>query len=257
MKLTVLSISLTGFLFAGTAGAAKSSLPFELLTPLPKIQAARTAIVAGAEGRPLPERWTVVVHDSKASAGIREYMIAGGEIISQRATSELTEAVKSGDVLGLKNIKIFPPQLAALAEQYARANGAALGPIDYLLKKEGADAAPLWTVTCRDEAGAALGVLIVTAGKGQVISHEGFAQEPAPTIAPEVAAADAEFLENGETSVAQAETDESVDSGEPTQAKSKKKSSSRGSNGSTVSRPFRKVGGKLQKFFTGRDTISR
>ena len=56
--------------------------------------------------------------------------------------------------------------------------------MQYELKKEGAAAVPLWNVTCLDEAGKELGHLVVSAGKGTVVSHEGFAAEPPPPVPP-------------------------------------------------------------------------
>ena len=41
---------------------------------------------------------------------------------------------------------------------------------------------PLWNVTCLDEEGKELGHLVVSAGKGTVVSHEGFAAEPPPPV---------------------------------------------------------------------------
>src|SRR5207245_832955 len=52
---------------------------------------------------------------------------------------------------------------------------------NYALKKEGDAAAPLWDVTCLDEAGKVLGHVVVTAGKGNVVSHDGFTAEPGAT----------------------------------------------------------------------------
>ena len=46
------------------------------------------------------------------------------------------------------------------------------------LRKSGAEAAPLWTVTCLDSAGIELGKIIVSAARGTVIMHPGFSQEP-------------------------------------------------------------------------------
>jgi hypothetical protein len=57
--------------------------------------------------------------------------------------------------------------------------------MNYELKKDGRDAAPEWTVSCMDEKGNKVGELVLTAGKGTVVSHEGFAQDPEPAATPE------------------------------------------------------------------------
>lgn len=227
---------LVACLFAADfARAAKPGPGFTVLDALPKGQAARVAIVSGVKGRPVPEQWKVVVHDRKAPEGLREYTVSGGEVIAQRDTSELAEKLTAEDVIGPREIAVFPQQLAELARSYAAANQAALGSVDFLLRKVGAEAAPLWTLTCRRESGARLGVLVITAGKGRVVSHEGFAKAPADVLNPDIVASDADFLENESSASA---TEKS------------KKSSSGESKGNIVTRPFRKVGRTLKNIFT-------
>jgi hypothetical protein len=73
---------------------------------------------------------------------------------------------------------------AKLARDYAEANGAVVTSMNYELKKDGPDAAPAWRVSCLDDKGAKVGEVVVTAGKGNVVSHQGFALAPAPDTTP-------------------------------------------------------------------------
>src|SRR5688572_18568958 len=223
---------------------------FETLQLIPKAQADLIAVIDGRGGAPLPEEWTIVVHDPEGPSGVREYIIGGTEIVAQRAVSHLASSLTAADALGLENIKVFPPHLAEAARLYGETNGLALGALDYQLRKEGADGAPFWTVTCRDEAGAPLGVLVIAAADGAVISHEGFSQAPSMSaLQAAFSEADAEFLES----------DDARTSNTPrsTRKRSSSKRNSRTAKANPIARSFRKVGGTLQKFFTGRDTISR
>lgn len=248
----LLFVLLCLLLGAGAQAHGATAAAFETLQLIPKPQADLIAIIDGKGGAPLPEQWTIVVHDPQGASGVREYIIAGTEIISQRAVSQLAPSLTPADALEVENVKVFPPQLAGLAQLYAQTNGVALGALDYQLRKEGAEATPLWTVTCRDEAGAPLGVLVVTAANGGVVSHEGFAKEPSTAALQAVSEADAEFLASEEA------RNSDGSQGARKKTTSSKKTTKRGGNkGNSVSRSFRKVGGSLQKFFTGRDTISR
>jgi len=105
-------------------------------------------------------------------------VIAGGEIVASRAISQFVETVKADDIVKESLIKVDSDKLGAIAQEYATANNAPVSFINYALKKEGADAAPLWSLTCLDETGKQIGVLVVSATKGNVISHEGFTAEP-------------------------------------------------------------------------------
>ena len=103
---------------------------------------------------------------------------------------------------------------------------------------------------------------MVAASSGMVISHEGFEQAPDPKdLTAEVAQA-----EPAEEDAVDPETSGNTESSAKPAAKtssSKKKtagsssSSSSGSELRRVPRTVRRVGGHLQKFFTGRNTIGR
>ena len=117
-------------------------------------------------------------------------------------------------------------------------NGLKPVSFDFDLRREGEDAAPLWTITALDDTGAELGSLVVAAATGAVIAQTSFKTVPTPAD-----------LTAGVVATPAAEV--------KTASTSKKGSSSSASQEHGASRPFRAVGGKLQKFFTGKDTISR
>ena len=155
---------------------------------LPRGEAKRLARIEAREGTPVPERWYFIVHDPKAESGVHEYVVAGGEIVASRDVSQFAESLRAEDVFGGDALKINSDRAAKLAQQYALANNMTVAAMQYELKKEGAAAVPLWNVTCLDEEGKELGHLVVSAGKGTVVSHEGFAAEPPPPVPPPPAA---------------------------------------------------------------------
>lgn len=152
------------------------------LKVLPRGEAKRLARIEARDGTPVPERWHFIVHDPKTETGVHEYVVAGGEIVASRDVSQFAESLRAEDVFGGDALKINSDRAAKLAQQYAFANNMTVTAMQYVLKKEGAAAVPLWNVTCLDEAGKELGHLVISAVKGTVVSHEGFTAEPPPPL---------------------------------------------------------------------------
>src|SRR5687767_13225909 len=71
---------------------------------LPKSEAKRIARIEGREGTPAPERWHILVHDPKVENGLREYVVAGGELVASRTLSQFAEHLQPGDVVGTDGI---------------------------------------------------------------------------------------------------------------------------------------------------------
>jgi hypothetical protein len=234
-------VALLAFVTAVRAADEVSAL--DAVRALPKTQHKLLVRLSAHGGKPVPEVWTVVTHDAKAAKGLRESTVASGTVTATRATSELIDKVTAGDVIGLDKVKVDSDALAELAASYADVNSLKPASFDFDLRREGEDAAPLWTITALDESGAELGSLVVAAGTGALVAQTSFKAAPEPADL------------TGEVEEATASASVPV-----TKTASTSKRSGSTSSSSSRERPsnaFRKVGGKLQKFFTGRDTISR
>lgn len=182
LALLVAHLSVAGAL----AQAAEPPTALDALKLLPKGEAKKLARIEAREGTPDPERWYFLTHDEKAENGLREFVIAAGEVVASRNLSQFVESVQSADVFGGEALKFDSDKAAKIAQQYALVNNISVAAMNYELRKDGPEAAPLWTLTCVDEAGTELGRIVVSAGKGSVISHDGFPVDPPPT--PVVAA---------------------------------------------------------------------
>ncbi|MEA3187132.1 MAG: hypothetical protein QOD99_962 [Chthoniobacter sp.] len=163
--------------FAGSLPAAELTA-LAAVKLIPQERAARLARIEARDGTPEADRWYLLVQDPNDENGVHEFVVANGEIVSSRPISQFAEKLQPQDVIGVAAIKIDSDQLAKLARQYAQASNATISRISYELKKEGADAAPVWKVVCFDDTDKRVGELVVTAGKGNVISHDGFAPLP-------------------------------------------------------------------------------
>jgi hypothetical protein len=220
---------------------------------LPKTQQGAIARLTAHAGKPSPETWTIVVHDPKAPKGLRECTVSSATVVSSRTTSDVVAKLTRADVVGVNNLKVDSDQAAELVAAYAAANQLQPAAFDYELHKQGQDAAPLWTVTAFDEAGAKLGTLVLAANTGKVVSHEGFQQAPETSDLTADVASDATAPAKEDANSTDPEKGKSADSSETP----KKRTSGSDSGGPNVPRTFRRIGGHLEKFFTGKDTISR
>jgi hypothetical protein len=86
--------------------------------------------------------------------------------------------VEAEEVIGGEVVRFDSDKAVRVAQLYAAANHVTVAAFHYQLRKAGPDAVPLWTVICVDAAGQEVGRLVVSATKGSVISHDGFAIEP-------------------------------------------------------------------------------
>jgi hypothetical protein len=175
---------------AAVAIIASSSRPLlaesaiDAIKHLPAGEAARIARIEGRDGAPEPERWYILTQDPATDNGVHEFVVANGEIVASRSLSQFADSLKPDDILGAGPLTVDSTQAAKIAQDYAAINGIVISTISYDLRKEGAGAAPLWTISCLDDKGVREGAIIITAGKGSVVSHEGFALVPAPAATP-------------------------------------------------------------------------
>lgn len=228
--------------------AADPTTALAALGLLPKAQAKNLARIEAHDGTPAPERWHLLVHDKQSETGLREFVIAGGEIVASRVISQFAESLTANDVIGVDGLQFDSDRAAQLAQDYALANNVTPASINYQLKKDGADAAPVWRVTCLDEAGKELGSLLLNAGKGNVIRHDGFA---GPTLGEKKEG----NVQSSELASNTPAADEESTPG-PAEEVVEKSKRSRSEKPPRESPGFlHRVGGKFQKLFTGRDTI--
>lgn len=183
MKFVLASLSLLAL--ASAHGLAASA--FTALQLLPPEQARNVAMIAGRDGTPEPDRWHFLVHDPKSESGLREVVVSGGRKTADRTISQFAESLSESDVIGPDALQVDSVQVAQLARDFGFANKAPVSAMHFELRKSGPQAVPLWTVTCLDASGTELGKVIVSAARGTVILHPGFAQAP-PSNAIQIAA---------------------------------------------------------------------
>ncbi|SRR5581483_323222 len=168
-------------LAATSSLSAADSTALSALKLIPQDKAAKLVRIEARDGTPNPDRWYLLINDPQSENGVREFVVSNNEVVASRTSSQFVDSLKPEDAIGSDGVKIDSDQAAQLARQYALANNAAISKIDYELTKEGADAAPVWKISCLDENDKRVGQLVITAGKGNVISHDGFPTTPKAT----------------------------------------------------------------------------
>lgn len=170
------------FLAATAAGlhAQNATTALSAIKLIPKGDAKRVARIEARDGNPTPERWYILVQNPGEETGVHEYVVAGGEVVASRTISQFAETLKPEEVLTGDAVRIDSDRAGKLAQQYALANNVIPATLNYQLRKDESDGTPVWNVTCIDEAGKALGGVVVAANKGAVLSHNGFPLEPGP-----------------------------------------------------------------------------
>lgn len=162
---------------------------------LPKDQAAKLVSIVAREGVPAPGRWYFLSFDPNSDNGVHECVVAGNRLVASRGLSQFAESLKAEDVLTSGSLQCDSDLASQIAFNYARANNVTIDSINYELKRE--DSEGVWKLICLNQSGVRLGELKISAEKGTVVSHEGFAVEPgqsSQTVSKELADADAAAL---------------------------------------------------------------
>lgn len=163
---------------------ARGETALDALKELPRDQAARIARIEGRDGSPDPDRWYILTQDPTADNGLHEFVVSNGQVVASRALSQFADSLKPEDILGTP-VTIDSDKAAKLARAYAGANGSVVASLNYELKKDSPEAEPAWTISCLDEKGNKVGEVVLTAQKGSVVSHLGFALDPEPEATAE------------------------------------------------------------------------
>ena len=170
------------FLCAITVAARADNTALAALKLLPKDTAKRLARIEARDGRPQPERWYLLVHDPAVPSGMREIVVTGGKLAASRTLSQFADSLHPADVVGAASVRVDSDAIVRLVASFVVANGARFGALSYELGKDIPTGVPHWRVTVLDPKGVQVGVLVIDASKGTVLTHDGFEKEPAQEL---------------------------------------------------------------------------
>lgn len=197
----------------------------------------RVIEVIGRSGDPQPAKWKIVVSDDTARGGIREFEIAGGAIVSERAPTRNFESRTNGTPMDFTVLNLDSSGAFTVAEGEAVEKRIGFDKVDYMLAAD-AGGRPVWTLELIGKRARVVATLDIAADDGKVLAMTTRAAESGP--APE------------EPLAGQPLTKEEAEAMEDDSFKGKLHRF-----GDKVESKFRRAGGSLQKFFTGKRTIDR
>ncbi len=182
--ITLPPVTLRAFLFLLTAitAFAQGGSALDALKLIPKDAAKRLARIEAREGTPAPERWYLLVFEPAEGRGLREFVVAGGKLVTSRTLSQFAEKLQETEIIGADALKVDSILIAKLASAFAEANGKRAGLLNYELARDPISSVPLWKVTVLDTIGDQLGILTVSATKGAVFAADGFEKIPAGVV---------------------------------------------------------------------------
>jgi hypothetical protein len=168
-------LALIFVLGAISASGAEAATAYEALQVVKKARGdgilKQLVEVQGETGQPQPQSWTILMSDPAARGGIREFVVTGGEIASER-TPVRGYAAGTGGFPALNFSRLNLDSDGAFKVANMQATNARLGfhTVDYTLRMNDADSAPMWVLHLFDYMGAPVGTLEVSAESGKVVS---------------------------------------------------------------------------------------
>lgn len=126
--------------------------------------------VRGEAGQPQPQSWTVLMSDPSARGGIREFVVADGAIASERTPVRgYTAGTGAFPVLDFARLNLDSDGAFRVANTHAVNAKLGFHTVDYTLRTNDADGAPMWVLHLSDYMGAPVGNLEVSAENGKVV----------------------------------------------------------------------------------------
>lgn len=155
------------------AGRAPAATAYEALQTIK--QARGDAIlkqlieVRGETGQPQPQSWTILMNDPTARGGVREFVVTGSEIASERTPLHGDTSAGKLSALDFARLNLDSDGAFKLANQQAATKKIGFHTVDYTLRTNDADGAPMWVLHLFDYMGAPVGTLQVSAESGKIV----------------------------------------------------------------------------------------
>ena len=135
--------------------------------------------VRGMRGLPQPKAWKIVVLDSKAQGGAREFDVQGTAITGERPRARTVE----GPPLNMNELNLDSDGAHTMAEREAKKAGFAYDHVSYTLQSGTDGRAPVWELHLVDEQNSRSALLTMAADSGKLLSVDGLDKGSAQPIA--------------------------------------------------------------------------
>lgn len=208
----------------------------------------RVIELKGRSGAPQPDQWIVLIDDPMARGGLRELEVANGRIISERTPVSSYSGSGPQPVMNFSRLNLDSQGAFTVAEGEARKARVGFDAIDYFLRQDEQSGAPVWVLQLLNSQKNTVGSLTIAADTGDVIQRNFESADAGSDVvyAGDVDAAAPRVYDEREL----------ADDEEGASIKSKIKGTAK-DVGHSLNKGFHKVGGSLEKFFTGKRTVDR
>jgi hypothetical protein len=144
-----------------------------------------TTEVHGANGKPQPAVWKIVVKDPAAKGGIKEYSIQGTRMTGE----EMPVGRTTGSPMNMSQLNLDSDGVHQLAEREAKKVTFGYDHADYRLRAGSRGGSPVWEVRLVDGRSGEVATMSIAATNGSVLSSDGFTNrrkvaKAAPVAAP-------------------------------------------------------------------------
>ena len=141
----------------------------------------------GENGMPQPRVWKILVKDTAARGGAKEYSVQGGKLAGEQA------ARASGSPMNMGQLNLDSDGVHTVAEREAKKVAFAYDHAGYTLRTGSNGGSPVWEIRLIDDQSGDSARLNIAASTGNILSTDGLvkrqkpvaaAHAPAPVVAP-------------------------------------------------------------------------
>ena len=166
-------------LIAAPALAQENPSAYEALrvigTQLNRDLVTRVISVTGVDGDPQPRTWKILVADGRAQNRIREIIVEGEQIVSQRAPNRSVVGSTEGATINTARLNLDSTGAYTVASHTAETSHVTFTFVSYTLRTD-ERGNPVWIVTLEDRSRKPLGSIHIKANDGRVTRVEGMYQ---------------------------------------------------------------------------------
>ena len=170
---------LATLLFAGPVLGQEHPSAYEALrvigTQVNRQLVNRIISVSGVDGDPQPRTWKILVEDRNANGGVREIVVEGNRIASQRVPNRSVVGSTQGATINTAKLNLDSTGAYSVASHTAETSHVTYALTSYTLRTD-EKGNPIWIVTLGDRRGQPLGTIHVRASDGRVTRVEGMYQ---------------------------------------------------------------------------------
>jgi hypothetical protein len=135
----------------------------------------RVVSVTGTDGDPQPRSWKILVADRRAQNHVREIIVEGNQIVSQRDPNRSVAGSTEGATINTARLNLDSTGAYKLASHTAETSHVTFTFVSYTLRTDDRGN-PVWIVTLEDRSRKPLGTIHIKANDGRVTRVEGMYQ---------------------------------------------------------------------------------